>query len=609
MGFDAVVLDADGEDWGNWVAWTPYGGKWQAALIGDVVFVAGYSGDSLTERVNPTPWAREGSAAGAIRGQVLTHRQEPHAGLILLARRGEQILGRLRTDAEGRFRFSVLPGEYALEPAPDQQTGPFERQSAVVRAGQDTRLDLEVASPETVTGAAKVRDTSEPFARLQLLFTQDDLSVARTTTDEQGHFRVALAPGDYVLKPRAGTEPFAERVSVGTGEETHVELEVTPAPLVARFSLLGPPERATELQAAYDERLLPVLQRHGLVQTSKTGRSTPAGVASRYFAFDTSADVGNKGLELWSDTAFVAALRSLGAMFGTPRAEGFIDHGVITHVPWAFGERRRAGSGKTVAAGPGTSTRARGRTVTAGAGRRQGGWQSFGVADGLPSNTVYAIAQDRSGDLWFGTEAGASRYDGETFTTYSTQNGLPHDWVVSILEDSRGRLWLGSGSYTGGQQGGGEGGLSLLSGDSLKTYSEVDGLVDGTVTALHEDRRGHLWIGSWGRGVSRYDGRSFTVYTMDDGLPQNRITAILEDGQGDLWFGFQGGVSRYDGERFDTYSKGDGLAHNAVQEVLEGYRCRRCLNGCRRSATWTTCASSTSPALPKASNTPWPGCM
>jgi hypothetical protein len=38
MGFDAVVLDADGEDWGNWVAWTPYGGKWQAALIGDVVF-------------------------------------------------------------------------------------------------------------------------------------------------------------------------------------------------------------------------------------------------------------------------------------------------------------------------------------------------------------------------------------------------------------------------------------------------------------------------------------------------------------------------------------------------------------------------------------------
>ncbi|MCK4512365.1 hypothetical protein KAW64_11530, partial [bacterium] len=39
-------------------------------------------------------------------------------------------------------------------------------------------------------------------------------------------------------------------------------------------------------------------------------------------------------------------------------------------------------------------------------------WQSFDAEDGLVANTVYAILEDGSGDLWFGTWIGVSRYDG-----------------------------------------------------------------------------------------------------------------------------------------------------------------------------------------------------
>src|SRR6187455_1799949 len=38
--------------------------------------------------------------------------------------------------------------------------------------------------------------------------------------------------------------------------------------------------------------------------------------------------------------------------------------------------------------------------------------RSIGVADGLPSSTVAALALDRAGYLWIGTRDGLARYDG-----------------------------------------------------------------------------------------------------------------------------------------------------------------------------------------------------
>jgi ligand-binding sensor domain-containing protein len=37
---------------------------------------------------------------------------------------------------------------------------------------------------------------------------------------------------------------------------------------------------------------------------------------------------------------------------------------------------------------------------------------------------VFSILQDREGKLWFGTTDGLSRYDGQTWITFTTQDGL-----------------------------------------------------------------------------------------------------------------------------------------------------------------------------------------
>src|SRR5690348_13887593 len=66
----------------------------------------------------------------------------------------------------------------------------------------------------------------------------------------------------------------------------------------------------------------------------------------------------------------------------------------------------------------------------------------FTTKDGLAGNTVYDMCQDRDGFLWFATEAGVSRYDGNSFTNYTTKDGLPDNEVLKIYGDSRGRVWM-----------------------------------------------------------------------------------------------------------------------------------------------------------------------
>jgi len=206
------------------------------------------------------------------------------------------------------------------------------------------------------------------------------------------------------------------------------------------------------------------------------------------------------------------------------------------------------------------------------AGRGTGHWQTFSVADGLVSNTVYAIHRDREGMLWFGTENGASRYDGRGFTSFTKRDGLVDNWITAIAEDRSGDLWFGTW-YRGLSRYDGRRDV----GERFVTFTTEEGLADNNVTAIVEDRSGDLWIGTWNGGVSRYDGRQdvgerFVTFTTEEGLAHNRVFAIHQDQEGILWFGTGNGVSRYDGrrdvgERFVTFTTEEGLVSNTVYAI------------------------------------------
>lgn len=68
--------------------------------------------------------------------------------------------------------------------------------------------------------------------------------------------------------------------------------------------------------------------------------------------------------------------------------------------------------------------------------------QHYTTFDGLPSNIIYNIFQDSQKFIWFATDAGAVRYDGSKFTTFTKKEGLNTGKITRIKEDSFGRVWI-----------------------------------------------------------------------------------------------------------------------------------------------------------------------
>ena len=72
----------------------------------------------------------------------------------------------------------------------------------------------------------------------------------------------------------------------------------------------------------------------------------------------------------------------------------------------------------------------------------------YTMADGLPSNTIRCIHQDKQGFIWIGTSNGLCRYDGYNFNIFlplppdSDEPGLASNSVIAISEDSNEHLWI-----------------------------------------------------------------------------------------------------------------------------------------------------------------------
>jgi ligand-binding sensor domain-containing protein/signal transduction histidine kinase len=183
-------------------------------------------------------------------------------------------------------------------------------------------------------------------------------------------------------------------------------------------------------------------------------------------------------------------------------------------------------------------------------------WQ---IEDGLPQNSVQAIAQTSEGYIWLATQEGLARFDGIKFTVFDINNtpALKANNIQTLYVDRAGALWIGTEG----------GGLSRLADSQFTTYTTADGLADDIVESIFEDGAGRLWAGTFG-GLSRFEGGKFTTYTTADGLPQNSVLALAEDREGNLWIGTEGGgLSKWDGSRFTTFTTRQGLGDDLVRSI------------------------------------------
>jgi diguanylate cyclase (GGDEF)-like protein len=169
-----------------------------------------------------------------------------------------------------------------------------------------------------------------------------------------------------------------------------------------------------------------------------------------------------------------------------------------------------------------------------------------------------ALAQDRDGFIWLGTQTGLVRWDGFRIRRYlanpEQKGSLPDSYIESVHTDADGRLWIGTSA----------GGLARYD-TACDCFTSIPagpgGLSHSHVASIADDGAGGIWVGT-GAGLERVDAAG-KVHGATSGAPQlatpalpsGGVDALLRDRQGGLWLGTPEGL---------FYRSGD---HAPVQAV------------------------------------------
>lgn len=211
-------------------------------------------------------------------------------------------------------------------------------------------------------------------------------------------------------------------------------------------------------------------------------------------------------------------------------------------------------------------------------------FQTISTKQGLSSDKILSIIQDREKNIWIGTSLNLNQYFDEQFEIYGAQEGLENSLVWSVIQDSKGVFWLGT-----------EGGLTQFKQDPNSNKNSFISFNDSKVkvantTALYEDKNGYIWYSNFANGASRLNPitKQVKTYTTKDGLKSNEVYCITGDRDGNVWIGTnKGGVSKFDlqKEKFTTYTIADGLGSNQIYSILKDKKDRIWLGGLSGSLT------------------------
>ncbi len=181
-------------------------------------------------------------------------------------------------------------------------------------------------------------------------------------------------------------------------------------------------------------------------------------------------------------------------------------------------------------------------------------FQRLDIRDGLPSQQVNAITQDRAGHLWIGTKDGLARYDGRAFKVYRHAPGdmasLPSNYIGALHADNKGRLWVaveGHGVFRLNDSKTGFARLQLQSGSG----NALD------IWAIVSDSAGSVWFASFGDGLFRLkpDGsiQHFLPNAKGVGLPDANVLSLAFSDDGTLWIATSSGIVLWKNERFIAF--------------------------------------------------------
>jgi signal transduction histidine kinase/streptogramin lyase len=208
-------------------------------------------------------------------------------------------------------------------------------------------------------------------------------------------------------------------------------------------------------------------------------------------------------------------------------------------------------------------------------------FEQISVTDGLSSDSVWNLFEDREHNLWIGTQNGLNRLRDDKFSTMTRHTGLLSDNVNSLAVVGN-EVFVGSAAglnkvtVTSAE--------SLLHGSILSLAAGADGsLFAGTprglaivkdghtqmaqlgihaarITSLAQSSTGELWFYDMQGGLFRWQPGHVATKVSMPGLQNKSVLIISADIRGDLWFGLNTGeIVRYNGTTFRTFTSADHL--------------------------------------------------
>jgi len=187
--------------------------------------------------------------------------------------------------------------------------------------------------------------------------------------------------------------------------------------------------------------------------------------------------------------------------------------------------------------------------------------QTWTTRDGIPHNTVNAIAQTPDGYLWLATWEGVARFNGHRFRVYerSPETGLPDSGVLSLSLDGQGQLVVA----------GARGGVVITDGQQWLPLERAHG--QAMITHARMARHDQLWLATQGGGVlHRRLGPDLETIEETRLLPDASAYWIAPDADGRVWVATSRGLLRVSGDESVLFDAEHGLPPVPVLSILHG---------------------------------------
>ncbi len=167
--------------------------------------------------------------------------------------------------------------------------------------------------------------------------------------------------------------------------------------------------------------------------------------------------------------------------------------------------------------------------------------ERLGIEQGISSNYVVSVTQDRRGFLWFATESGLNRFDGNKFRVYKKGRGagtISGNELNKVYADKfEDAVWIATQRE----------GLNRFDCNTGKithykhNTANPPGIITNDVTDITNAVNGNLWLSTYYRGVEYFDKKTgrFKHYNRETipGMVSDNVWAVNEDNKGYLYIG------------------------------------------------------------------------